>query len=101
MAKLVDAYDLKSYLAGCWFKSSYKHIKKFKKFLLLKKRYFRKVQRYFFFRLEQKNKKIIYKFPKNYIKIKFFNYNSTEVYAHTNLLKILFGTKIINKYTNR
>ena len=33
MAKLVDAYDLKSYPAGCWFKSSYKYMKS--KILLL------------------------------------------------------------------
>ena len=26
MAELVDACDLKSYPAGCWFKSSYKHM---------------------------------------------------------------------------
>ena len=40
MAKLVDAYDLKSYLSGCWFDSSYEQMTQL--FILRKTRSFNK-----------------------------------------------------------
>ena len=44
MAKLVDAYDLKSYPKGCWFKSSYEQMNKFEIFFLRKTRIFNKAR---------------------------------------------------------
>lgn len=44
MAKLVDAYDLKSYPKGCWFKSSYEQMNNFEIFFLRKTRIFNKAR---------------------------------------------------------
>lgn len=59
MAKLVDAYDLKSYLAGCWFKSSYKYIY-YKYISISKSTKRRSMRKYVNRRLSSMQKKQIY-----------------------------------------